>query len=46
MSKIIMNDLIYTCEDNDINVYYQDTDSVHIDKKTYLNFNQKKSLEK
>ena len=37
MSKIIMNDLIYTCEDNNIKVYYQDTDSVHIDKKNLSN---------
>ncbi|EAL44459.2 DNA polymerase, putative [Entamoeba histolytica HM-1:IMSS] len=30
MSKRIMNELIYLCEDNNILVYYQDTDSIHI----------------
>ncbi|EDS88927.1 DNA polymerase, putative [Entamoeba histolytica HM-1:IMSS] len=32
MSKRIMNELIYLCEDNNIYVYYQDTDSIHIEK--------------
>ncbi|EDR21767.1 hypothetical protein, conserved [Entamoeba dispar SAW760] len=33
MSKRIMNELIYLCEDNDIDVFYQDTDSIHILKE-------------
>ncbi|BFU22031.1 DNA polymerase, putative [Entamoeba histolytica] len=33
MSKRIMNELIYLCEDNNILVYYQDTDSIHIRKR-------------
>ena len=33
MSKRIMNELIYLCEDEDISVYYQDTDSIHILKR-------------
>ena len=33
MSKRIMNELIYLCEDNEISVFYQDTDSIHILKK-------------
>jgi len=32
MSKRIMNEVICLCEDNNINIYYQDTDSLHIDK--------------
>ncbi|EDS89522.1 DNA polymerase, putative [Entamoeba histolytica HM-1:IMSS] len=36
MSKRIMNELIYLCEDLDIDVYYQDTDSIHIKKKDLL----------
>jgi hypothetical protein len=31
MSKRIMNEVITTAEDNNLNVYYQDTDSLHID---------------
>lgn len=31
MSKRIMNEVICLAEDNDINIYYQDTDSMHID---------------
>ena len=31
MSKRIMNKVMTLAEDNDINVYYQDTDSMHID---------------
>ncbi len=30
MSKRIMNEVQYTCEDNNINTYYQDTDSIHM----------------
>ena len=30
MSKRIMNEVICLAEDNDINIYYQDTDSMHI----------------
>ncbi len=33
MSKRIMNEVICTAEDNGIDVYYQDTDSIHIKKK-------------
>lgn len=33
MSKRIMNEVICTAEDNNIDVYYQDTDSIHIKKK-------------
>lgn len=32
MSKRIMNEVICTAEDNKIEVYYQDTDSIHIKK--------------
>ena len=32
MSKRIMNEVICTAEDNGIDVYYQDTDSIHIRK--------------
>lgn len=31
MSKRIMNEVITTAEDNDIPIYYQDTDSMHLD---------------
>ena len=31
MSKRIMNEVICLAEDNNINIYYQDTDSMHID---------------
>ena len=34
MSKRIMNEVICTAEDNGLNVYYQDTDSLHIDTKS------------
>jgi hypothetical protein len=30
MSKVIMNEVMTTAEDNDIDIYYQDTDSMHI----------------
>lgn len=30
MSKRIMNEVIYTCEDNGMDVFYTDTDSMHI----------------
>lgn len=30
MSKRIMNTILYTCEDNDIDVFYSDTDSIFI----------------
>ena len=30
MSKRIMNEVIGTAEDNDLKIYYQDTDSIHI----------------
>jgi hypothetical protein len=30
MSKRIMNEVICTAEDNNLNIYYQDTDSIHI----------------
>lgn len=30
MSKRIMNEILYTCEDNDIDVFYSDTDSIFI----------------
>jgi len=33
MSKRIMNEVICTAEDNNINIYYQDTDSMHIKEK-------------
>ena len=33
MSKRIMNEVICTAEDNNIDVYYQDTDSIHIKRK-------------
>lgn len=38
MSKRIMNEVICLAEDNDIKVYYQDTDSLHLD------FNKTKDL--
>jgi hypothetical protein len=31
MSKRIMNEVMCLAEDNDLNIYYQDTDSMHID---------------
>lgn len=31
MSKRIMNEVICTAEDNNLNIYYQDTDSIHIE---------------
>ena len=31
MSKRIMNEVMCTAEDNDINIFYQDTDSMHIE---------------
>ena len=31
MSKKIMNEIMYLAEDNNINIYYTDTDSMHID---------------
>lgn len=33
MSKRIMNELICLAEDNNLNIYYQDTDSIHIEDK-------------
>jgi hypothetical protein len=30
MSKRIMNEVICSAEDNDLKIYYQDTDSIHI----------------
>ena len=30
MSKRIMNEVITTAEDNNLNIYYQDTDSIHL----------------
>ena len=33
MSKRIMNEVICLAEDNDIPIYYQDTDSIHMNKK-------------
>lgn len=33
MSKRIMNEVICLAEDNDLDIYYQDTDSIHIDDK-------------
>ena len=33
MSKRIMNEVICLAEDNDLNIYYQDTDSIHIEDK-------------
>ena len=32
MSKRIMNEVMTTAEDLDIKIYYQDTDSMHIEK--------------
>ena len=32
MSKRIMNEVICLAEDNNLNIYYQDTDSMHIDE--------------
>ena len=32
MSKRIMNEVMTTAEDLDIEIYYQDTDSMHIEK--------------
>jgi hypothetical protein len=31
MSKKIMNETLFLCGDNNINAYYTDTDSVHMD---------------
>ena len=31
MSKKIMNEILFLCEDNNINAYYTDTDSIHMD---------------
>ena len=39
MSKRIMNEVICTAEDNKLDIFYQDTDSIHID------YNQIKMLE-
>ena len=36
MSKRIMNEVMDVCNENKINVYYQDTDSIHIQKKNTL----------
>jgi len=33
MSKRIMNEVICLSEDNELNIYYQDTDSIHIEDK-------------
>lgn len=33
MSKRIMNEVICLAEDNKLNIYYQDTDSIHIENK-------------
>lgn len=33
MSKRIMNEVMCLAEDNDLNIYYQDTDSIHIQDK-------------
>lgn len=33
MSKRIMNEVMCTAEDNNINIYYQDTDSMHLENK-------------
>ena len=33
MSKRIMNEVICLAEDNNIDIYYQDTDSIHLNKK-------------
>jgi len=34
MSKRIMNEVMCLAEDNGLNMYYQDTDSIHIDSKS------------
>jgi hypothetical protein len=31
MSKKITNEILFLCEDNNINAYYTDTDSIHMD---------------
>ena len=31
MSKIIMNEVMTIADDNNLNIWYQDTDSMHID---------------
>lgn len=31
MSKRIMNEVMYTAQANNIKIYYQDTDSMHMD---------------
>ena len=36
MSKRIMNEVICTAEDNDIPIYYQDTDSIHMNKNDVI----------
>ena len=45
MSKRIMNEVICTAEDNGIPIYYQDTDSIHMNKKDVIKlerlFNEK-----
>jgi hypothetical protein len=41
MSKRIMNEVITTAEDNNLNVYYQDTDSLHIDFEQVATLEQK-----
>lgn len=33
-SKRIMNQVMYTAEDNGLDIYYQDTDSMHIDRSS------------
>ena len=33
MSKLIMNEIMFLAEDNGINIYYTDTDSMHIEHK-------------
>ena len=36
VSKNIMNEVICTAEDNNINIFYQDTDSMHLESKNVI----------
>jgi len=41
MSKRIMNEVMCLAEDNKINIYYQDTDSMHLEEKDIENLSDK-----
>lgn len=43
ISKNIMNRLMYELEDNNVKIYYTDTDSIHVNKKEWLEFIKNKN---